>query len=368
LGAHLYGTQVRDFPYPLFDTKAAPLGIERWMTEVYTDSNTDANQWPNALNVATNYHNSMVEAQFNAYVWWYIKRSYGPINNGAVTKRGWCMAHWSKFVRPGFYRVDATKSPKSGVSLSAYKSKTDVVIVAVNTGSATSVDIAIKGSSISSFEKYTTSSSKNLAKDGTVTASGGTLTLALDGSSVTTLRGTSSDIPISTGGSGGGGSTGSGGAGGTTAVATTSTRTGGVVSGGTRTTGAGGTVAGGTVATSSSRVGGSSAVAGSSAVGGVSSVSSSSRVGGSSSSSAASSSSQAGTPAGGSSNGGQSSSEQGGATGAGNDSSKSTSKPVVTGDGGGCTFMSGVTPTGLLPVALTLAGLLGLLARRRRSR
>jgi glucuronoarabinoxylan endo-1,4-beta-xylanase len=375
LGAHLYGTQVRDFPYPLFDQKAAPLGIERWMTEVYTDSNTDANQWPNALNVATNYHNSMVEAQFNAYVWWYIKRSYGPINNGAVTKRGWCMAQWSKFVRPGFYRVDATKSPKSGVSLSAYKSNTDVVIVAVNTGGATSVDISIKGSSISSFDKYTTSSSKNVASDGKVTASGGALTLALDGSSVTTIVGKASDIPPPTGGSGGGGSTGAGGAtgaGGNTAVAT-SARPGGAVTGGTRTTSAGGAVAGGTTApSSSSRVGGSSAAAGSSAVGGVSTASSSGRVGGSSSAAVASSS-QAGTPAGGAGNGGQSSSAEAGASGssakAGNDGSSNSSNPVTTGDGGGgCNFVSGATPSGLMPFALTLAGLVGLLARRRRSR
>jgi glucuronoarabinoxylan endo-1,4-beta-xylanase len=366
LGTHLYGTAVSGYPYPLFDTKAAGK-VERWMTEHYTDSNTDANSWPNALGVATELHNSMVKAQFNAYTWWYIKRSYGPINNGAVTKRGWCMAHWSKFIRPGFYRVDATEAPKSGVSLSAYKSNTDVVIVAVNTGSAASVDVSIKGSSISSFDKYTTSSSKSFASDGKVAASGGTLTLALDGSSVTTFHGTSSDIPISTGGSGGGGSTGSGGAGGTTA-ATTSTRTGGTVTGG-RTTGAGGTVAGGTAATSTSRVGGSSAVSSSSAAGGASVVGSSSLIGGSSSSAVASSS-QAGS-AGGAGSGAQSSSEQGGASGAGNDSSKS-STPVVTGnDGGGCTFMSGSTRSGLLPFALTLAGLLGLLgllARRRRSR
>ena len=95
LGTHLYGTSVSGYAYPLFDSKGA--GKERWMTEHYTDSNTDANSWPNALGVATELHNAMVAAQFNAYTWWYIKRSYGPINNGAVTKRGWCMAHWSKY-------------------------------------------------------------------------------------------------------------------------------------------------------------------------------------------------------------------------------------------------------------------------------
>ena len=49
------------------------------MTEHYTTSDRDANLWPDALNVATELHNSMVEAQCNVYTWWYIKRSYGPI-------------------------------------------------------------------------------------------------------------------------------------------------------------------------------------------------------------------------------------------------------------------------------------------------
>src|SRR5450631_1258549 len=169
LGTHLYGTAVSAYPYPLFDSKGA--GKERWMTEHYTDSSTDANSWPNALGVATEIHNAMVTGQFNAYTWWYIKRSYGPINSGAVTKRGWCMAQFSKFIRPGFYRVDATATPTSGVSLSAYKSDTDVVLVAVNTSSSTqSITVSINGSTIASYDKFTTSGSKDMASDGKITA------------------------------------------------------------------------------------------------------------------------------------------------------------------------------------------------------
>jgi len=164
-GTHLYGTPVSSYAYPLFDSKGA--GKERWMTEHYTDSTTDGNSWPNALGVATELHNAMVTGQFNAYVWWTIKRSYGPINNGAVTKRGYCMGQWSKFVRPGFYRVDATASPASGLALSAYKGPSSVVIIVVNTNSAaSSLSIAIAGSTASTFTKYTTSASKSLASDG----------------------------------------------------------------------------------------------------------------------------------------------------------------------------------------------------------
>jgi glucuronoarabinoxylan endo-1,4-beta-xylanase len=212
LGTHLYGTPVSGFPYANFDQKAAGK-VERWMTEHYTDSNTDANVWPNALNVATEMHNSMVEAQFNAYVWWYIKRSYGPINNGAITKRGYCMAHWSKFVRPGFYRVDATKSPTSGVYVSAYRGDTDVIIVVVNTSSSSKLlTVAINGTDISSYDRFTTSASKSLANEGKLSVSNGSLSLSLDAQSVTTLRGSGSLDPTGAGGAtGSGGATGAGG-------------------------------------------------------------------------------------------------------------------------------------------------------------
>jgi glucuronoarabinoxylan endo-1,4-beta-xylanase len=188
LGAHLYGTSLSNYPYPLFQQKGA--GKELWMTEHYTDSTTDANSWPNALGVAYEIHNSMVEAQFNAYVWWYIRRSYGFIDeNGAATKRGYCIAQFSKFIRPGYVRVDATKNPTSNVYVSAYKNDQNVVIVAVNNGtSASSLNLTINGATVGSLTKYTTSGSKSVSNDGTVNGSG-SYTLSLDGSSATTFVG-----------------------------------------------------------------------------------------------------------------------------------------------------------------------------------
>jgi len=255
-GTHLYGTAVSAYAYANWNTKGT--GKEMWMTEHYTDSTTDANSWPNALGVASEIHNVMVTGQMNAYVWWTIKRSYGPIYNGAVTKRGNCMGHWSKFVRPGSYRVDATASPGTGLSLSAYKSATSVVINVVNTGSASTLAISIPGSTIASFTKYTTSSSKSLASDGAVTASNGSLSVSLDASSVTSLVGSGSSPPAggssSTGGSSSvGGATGTGGS---------------VASGGSPSTG-GSKAAGGSSSSGGSKaVGGSTNTGGSKAAGG----------------------------------------------------------------------------------------------------
>ncbi|MBN2735697.1 MAG: hypothetical protein JXR70_01870 [Spirochaetales bacterium] len=189
LGAHLYGTQLNQFPYPLFKQKGQ--GKELWMTEVYTDSNTDADSWPNALEVAYNIHNSMVEAEFNAYVWWYIRRSYGMIkDNGNISKRGYCMSQFTKFIRPGFYRVDANKNPKSNVYVSAYKSGDKIVVVAVNRNSSNqSVSLALNGADLQTLTRYTTSGSKSMKNDGAVNISGGLFNLTLDSQSVTTFVG-----------------------------------------------------------------------------------------------------------------------------------------------------------------------------------
>ena len=208
-GTHLYGTALNNYPYPAFDQKGA--GKERWMTEHYTDSTSDADAWPNALGVATEIHHAMADAQFNAYIWWYIVRSYGPIKApGTATKRGWCMAQFSKFIRPGYYRVDATASPMSGVFMSAYKGASDVVVVIVNTtAAAASLNVSINGATITSYDRFTTSASKSLSSDGKVTASNGLLAVTLDPQSVTTLHGGGSIIST-----GSGGATGSGGTGG----------------------------------------------------------------------------------------------------------------------------------------------------------
>jgi glucuronoarabinoxylan endo-1,4-beta-xylanase len=237
LGTHLYGTPVSSYPYSLFDQKGA--GKERWMTEHYTDSTTDANSWPNALGVATELHHAMVDGQFNLYTWWYIVRSYGPIStNGTVSKRGWCMAQFSKFIRPGFYRVDATATPSSGVYLSAYKSNTDVVVVVVNTNNSTSsLGVTINGSTISSYDRFTTSSSKSLSNDGKVAASNGSLTLSLDAQSVTTLHGTGSATTGTGGSTGAAGANGTGGAAGARATGGTTGAGGATGSGGTSASG-----------------------------------------------------------------------------------------------------------------------------------
>lgn len=189
LGAHTYGTQFKDFAYPLFKQKGA--GKELWMTEVYypNSDNNSSDRWPEALDVSYHMHNAMVEGDFQAYVWWYIRRQYGPMNeDGTISKRVYNMAHFSKFVRPGYYRVDATKNPDTNTFVSAYKGDNKVVIVAINRGtSAASQKFVLQNGNASTVSSWVTDSSRNLASGAPITVSGGAFTAQLPAQSVTTF-------------------------------------------------------------------------------------------------------------------------------------------------------------------------------------
>lgn len=190
LGAHTYGTQYSDFPYPLFEQKGA--GKELWMTEVYypNSETNSADRWPEALGVAEHMYNAMVEGNFQTYVWWYIRRNYGPIKeDGTISKRGYSMAHYSKFVRPGDVRVDATKNPANGVYVSAYKGANNkVVIVAINKNtSSVNQRFTVQNGTASAVSSWVTDSTRNLASGSPLQISGNGFTADLPAQSVTTF-------------------------------------------------------------------------------------------------------------------------------------------------------------------------------------
>ena len=165
MGTHLYGTQYKNFAWPLFQQKGA--GKQLWTTEAYYP-NSDANsadRWPEALGVSEHIHNAMIN-NMQTYVWWYIRRSYSPMKeDGTISKRGYCMAQYSKFIRRGYRRVAATANPNNGVYVSAYTGDGKAVIVAINKGSSSiSQKFTVNGQSISSVDRYRTSSNENLAK------------------------------------------------------------------------------------------------------------------------------------------------------------------------------------------------------------
>lgn len=183
VAGHIYGGGVADYPL------ARSLGKEVWMTEHYRNSDRPANEWPLALDVGKEIHDVMA-ANFSAYIWWYIRRSYGLLTeDGLVSKRGYLLAQYAKFIRPGFVRVDATPPSNPDVLVTAYKGGAgEVVIVAVNMN-AEPQDIAVNvfDSCVVSFSRFTTSATKNIADDGALELASGRASITLDAQSVTTF-------------------------------------------------------------------------------------------------------------------------------------------------------------------------------------
>jgi O-glycosyl hydrolase len=182
VAGHLYGVNPSD--YPLARSK----GKELWMTEHYTDSTSDANDWTKALPVALELHNSMV-ANYSAYVWWYIRRSYGLLTeDGNVSKRGYIMAQFAKYVRPGAVRIAATEKPYADVYVTAYRNTAGkLVVVAVNNGTSQRQLQLQVGSAAPGFTKYRTTSTDNTGYAGQYTVTGGVATAYIDPGSVNTF-------------------------------------------------------------------------------------------------------------------------------------------------------------------------------------
>ena len=188
---HFYGTPRSKMDFPALENS----GREIWMTEVYVpNSNANsANNWPEALDVAENIHNGLVVGNMSVYTWWYIKRSYSLIeqsgSNGGITKRGYMMAQYSKYVRPGDFRIDCTETPDSNLLISAYKhSDTQIEIVAINKGSSDLQQQFDVGSrTITSIDRYRSSSGENLAKTSNLEHSTSTYWANLPAKSVSTF-------------------------------------------------------------------------------------------------------------------------------------------------------------------------------------
>jgi glucuronoarabinoxylan endo-1,4-beta-xylanase len=130
-----------------------------------------------------------MNAGMNAYVWWYIRRFYGPIDdNSNVTKRGFVMSQYARFVRPGYYRVAATPDPQTYVQVTAYTNGSKLILVVLNVHYA-AIDqvIKIKNGSVSMLTPYVTSETENCVQRGVIAVSNGSFTVTLEPESITTF-------------------------------------------------------------------------------------------------------------------------------------------------------------------------------------
>lgn len=194
IGGHIYGGGIA--PYPLATSK----GKDLWMTEYLINSGGPPTNlsidtgWTGAIQLAQSMSNCM-NANMSAYVYWYIVRYYGPIADGTyatagtVTKKGYVMSQFARFIRPGFYKIQSTFSPQGNVYATTYKDNTSkVVIVAINTNTSPVYQtFTMNGGSMTNVTPYTTSASKDCEQGNAIKVTNGSFTAELEPSSITTF-------------------------------------------------------------------------------------------------------------------------------------------------------------------------------------
>jgi glucuronoarabinoxylan endo-1,4-beta-xylanase len=180
IGGHLYGGGLTS--YPLAEQK----GKEIWMTE-WLDTDTT---WAHTLAVGKQINDCM-SVGMNAYVWWYIVRFYGPIlEDGNVSRRGYVMSQYARFVRPGDFRIKTTGRAQAGVDITAYRNGSKVTFVLVNRNSTSAQQtLTVPDGTMNSFTPYVTSATRNCVQGSDISYSSGRMTVTLEASSVTTLVG-----------------------------------------------------------------------------------------------------------------------------------------------------------------------------------
>ncbi len=179
LATHIYGGGIIDNP----DARAKAKPV--WMTEhLDTDTTYTAN-----LNTAVEIYNCFTKANFSAYIWWYGKRFYGPIGqDGIVTKRGYIISQFARFIKEGAIRLGASANTRADVFVSAYKNGTKKVVVAINTSNGqVNQTITFNGASAATVVPYLTSASKNAEQGTTISLSANSFVYVIPPYSVVTF-------------------------------------------------------------------------------------------------------------------------------------------------------------------------------------
>jgi glucuronoarabinoxylan endo-1,4-beta-xylanase len=176
-------------------------GKHVWQTEDSSTSLTYDGSMKDGLYWASKIHRYLAVANVNAWHAWFL--SDGPdygggTDNAALTdidlnypKRAYVIGQWSKFVRPGWYRIGVGYS-FGPLGITAFKDSDSrsFAIVAVNLGmTGVRQTFSLEGFSTNSVTPWVTSASLSLAAQPPISVSGTNFTYTLPPSSVTTFSG-----------------------------------------------------------------------------------------------------------------------------------------------------------------------------------
>jgi O-glycosyl hydrolase len=188
IGGHLYGTGVRDYPL------ARSLGKRIWMTEYLVNDQTILE----AVNTAAQISDCLTTGNMSAYIWWkLIGNANGLLDAAGVPqRRGFVMGQFSRFVRPGDFRIDVSVNT-SPLSISAFKDPVTgrfAIVVVNNTTLPETQKFNIGGITTSTVTPWVTSATQSLEPQSPVAISDGAFTYEIPSQSVITFAGTEAPL------------------------------------------------------------------------------------------------------------------------------------------------------------------------------
>jgi glucuronoarabinoxylan endo-1,4-beta-xylanase len=145
------------------------------------------------ITISTMVYAAFTGGNVNGWHYWWTQQ-FVP-NASSPPAQVYALGNFSKFVRPGYYRVDVSGAPKASGTVplvSAFTNLQDgtVAIVVVNGGNAQQASFFVAGAGWpASVTPYVTTSSSKLAAGSPITVTGGRFSASLEAKSVTTFVG-----------------------------------------------------------------------------------------------------------------------------------------------------------------------------------
>jgi glucuronoarabinoxylan endo-1,4-beta-xylanase len=207
IASHSYGDEPKapNFPYKLVIEKKKEL----WETEYGFDQFAGDESMTPGIAIAKQMHGQIVNGPVSAYhTWWIIPAdgvngtaSNGLVMKGHVIQRGYVMGNYSRFVRPGSYRVFANPTPTTGIYVTAYRNDSlkQLTIVAINENtSAKEQKFMLDKVTVPTITPWETSDAVKLKARDPVTA-GTAFTWSLPAKSVVSFVGLYTNVAVENG-------------------------------------------------------------------------------------------------------------------------------------------------------------------------
>lgn len=179
-----------------------------WQTETSDTNTADDPSIEYGLSWAEEVHVLLTQPEVNGFLFWYLVHRYSNCealitcncqDGYTVNKRCWVFGNYSKFIRPGYYRIGADESPDADAFISAYKDEETgkCVAVCINDSTETKVyNFRLNDFQAETVTGHRTSATENLENIGTFDVKGSEVSLTLAPRSVTSFvfDGCSSDL------------------------------------------------------------------------------------------------------------------------------------------------------------------------------